>query len=423
MKPERSMAFVGVTETIALRIRQQVRRIEDRLAHDWKWVSADSPDLVFIDPDSDEGKMARGRAKVTGMRYIEVIDEDMSGNEAPTLCIPIKQDRLAELMNAAGTATVSTGELAFQNSADFYFRDLEDGAGHASPADPGTGSEPAHGLEDLIRREELAEGRQHDQGFDSNADLAAGGARTGRTRQYASRSVDRGLDVSDESFDKPPPVDLARPAAPTPNDSLGSIPTPRITGERETGGWPLPHFLGPNGPTRPSRYAIDDAPPLFIDPKSRQFSADGDLSALAPYCQTPLASNAWHALGTAQLNEMRRLPGRGYDELIWLHTWLTGDGRLSPKLDPGGTYRIAKPISIDPDFRQHHAVISQLRTPARLHEVAAQAGVSMDQVFDLINAYHAIGALDWTRRVPRNPSPSGDEASGGLFKRLWPFKR
>src|SRR5690606_3637561 len=167
MKPERSMAFVGVTETIALRIRQQIRRIDERLEHDWKWVGADSPDLVFIDPDSDEGKMARGRAKVTGMRFIEVIDEDMPGNDqAPTLRIPIRQDVLVSLLNQAGTATVSTGELAFQGSADFYFRDLqEDENPSPSPSPMRRDEDLAAGLEDIIRGKELDEGERQERRF------------------------------------------------------------------------------------------------------------------------------------------------------------------------------------------------------------------------------------------------------------------
>ena len=171
MKPERSMAFVGVTETISLRIRQQIRRVEERLEHDWKWVGADNPDLVFIDPDSDDGKMARGRAKVTGMRFIEVIDEDMPGNdEAPTLRVPIKQDVLVKLLNQAGTATVATGELAFQNAADFYFRDLQDDDG-ASPAMVARDPELAQGLEDIIRGEELSEGDRQQQHLASDAGI------------------------------------------------------------------------------------------------------------------------------------------------------------------------------------------------------------------------------------------------------------
>ncbi|MEZ5483902.1 MAG: hypothetical protein R3F01_01860 [Lysobacteraceae bacterium] len=420
MKPERSMAFVGVTDTISLRIRQQVRRIEEHLTHDWKWVSADNPDLVFIDPDSDEGKMARGRAKVTGMRYIEVIDEDMTGSDAPTLRIPIRHEVLIELMNNAGTATVSTGELAYQNASDFYFRDLEDQVAPQRPATAADDEGPAQSLDEILRHEELAEGEQREQRMDSDAEVSAAGARTGRTKQYANRSVDRGLDVSDDSFERPPPVDYRTPLP----DTLRSIPTPRTTGEREASGWPLPRFLGEDGPTRPSRYAMDDAPILYIDPKSRQFSAEGDLSSLDGYCRKPLNGSGWNALTTAQLNEMRQLTSRSYDELTWLYTWLNGDGRLSAQLDPGGSYRVPQPVSIDPNFRQHRAIVTQMQAPARLHEIAANAGVSMDQVFDLVNAYHAIGALEWTRRAPREPSPgSSADRSDGLLKRLWPFKR
>ncbi|MCB1565002.1 MAG: hypothetical protein R3F12_15060 [Lysobacteraceae bacterium] len=433
MKPERSMAFVGVTETISLRIRQQIRRVEERLEHDWKWVGADNPDLVFIDPDSDDGKMARGRAKVTGMRFIEVIDEDMPGNdEAPTLRVPIKQDVLVKLLNQAGTATVATGELAFQNAADFYFRDLQDDDG-ASPAMVARDPELAQGLEDIIRGEELSEGDRQQQHLASDAGISAGGGLTSRTRAYADRAVDRGIEVKDERFHSadptptpatvPPPVSPAAPAAKTPSPSR-AVPNARTTAEQEIAGWPLPHFLGEDGPTRPSRYQIDGAPTLYLDPKTREFHAAGDLSELAAYCEHPLNSGEWSALTSAQVNEMRQLPGRPYAELVWLHTWLTGNGHLSNQLDPGGSYRVTRRISIKPEFRQHHAMLGKMQTPARLHEIAAEAKVSMDQVFNLVNAYHAINALEWTRRAPREPVPTPNaDREGGLLKRLWPFKR
>lgn len=433
MKPERSMAFVGVTETIGLRIRQQIRRVEERLEHDWKWVGADNPDLVFIDPDSDAGKMARGRAKVTGMRFIEVIDEDMPGNgDNPTLRIPIKQDRLVSLLNQAGTATVSTGELAFQNASDFYFRDLQDS--EDTPSAPTSRDDtPVHGLEDIIRHAELSEGEQQDKRLDASTEVSAGGTRTERTRAYADRAVDRGLDVDDASFEQPTPAPASSKPASASNDpgaaATSAAPsrrtvTGRNTAETEVSGWPLPHFLGEAGPTRPSKYQIDGAPTLFLDPKTGEFHAEGDLSALAPYCETLLHSDRWAALNSAQLNDMRQLPPRPYAELIWLHAWLNGSGRLANQLDPGGSYRVTRRISIKPEFRQHHAILAQMQTPARLHEIAAKAKVSMDQVFNLVNAYHLIDALSWTRRAPREPMPNKQpEKSGGLLKRLWPFNR
>lgn len=427
MKPERSMAFVGVTETIALRIRQQIRRIDERLEHDWKWVGADSPDLVFIDPDSDEGKMARGRAKVTGMRFIEVIDEDMPGNDqAPTLRIPIRQDVLVSLLNQAGTATVSTGELAFQGSADFYFRDLqEDENPSPSPSPMRRDEDLAAGLEDIIRGKELDEGERQERRFDVDAGVSEGGGLTRRTRAYADRAVDRGLEVKDERFHTASTAPAQTPPSPANTEQTEQpVPSARTTGEQEVAGWPLPHFLGEDGPTRPSRYQIAGAPTLYLDPKSREFHTEGDLSALAPYCTQPLNSGEWQALNSAQLNTMRQLPPRPYNDLLWLHAWLNGNGRLSSQLDPGGSYRVARRVSIKPEFRQHHAILAQMQVPARLHEIAAEAKVSMDQVFDLINAYHAIDALEWTRRAPREPVPSTqDDKSGGLLKRLWPFRR
>ena len=112
-------------------------------------------------------------------------------------------------------------------------------------------------------------------------------------------------------------------------------------------------------PDAPVRYQIDGAPTLHLDPKTREFHAAGDLSELAAYCEHPLNSGEWSAPTSAQVNETRQLPGRPYAELVWLHTWLTGNGHLSNQLDPGGSYWATRRISIKPEFRQHHAMLGK----------------------------------------------------------------
>ena len=56
--------------------------------------------------------------------------------------------------------------------------------------------------------------------------------------------------------------------------------------------------------------------------------------------------------------------------------------------------------------------------PARLHEIAAASGAPMSDVFDVVNAYDAIGLIEWTPRAPREADPKPERGLlGRLFRR------
>ena len=55
--------------------------------------------------------------------------------------------------------------------------------------------------------------------------------------------------------------------------------------------------------------------------------------------------------------------------------------------------------------------------PARLHQIAAASGASMADVFDVVNAYDAIGLIEWKPRAPRGGAPV-EEPKPGLLGRL-----
>ena len=113
-------------------------------------------------------------------------------------------------------------------------------------------------------------------------------------------------------------------------------------------------------------------------------------------------------------------PARTYDELRWLIALLKSGGRLASRLDPGGTFHVSAQVRIDPLFHAHGVISAALAKPARLHELTATSGASMEQVFDVVNAYDAIGRLSWTprQRLAAEPPTETKPAAGGRF---WPF--
>ena len=119
----------------------------------------------------------------------------------------------------------------------------------------------------------------------------------------------------------------------------------------------------------------------------------------------------------------RPQPGRSYDELRWLLSDAAQPAAGSrPGSTPAARSRSRTRSAVDPTFHAHGAIAAALAQPVRLHEIAAASGASMEQVFDVVNAYDAIGRLTWTprqrlaRRTCRRPKPAG-----ALSRLKWPF--
>ena len=132
---------------------------------------------------------------------------------------------------------------------------------------------------------------------------------------------------------------------------------------------------------------------------------------------------AWKKLTTSEFNQARTsAPSRPYWHLRWLHALLQSNGRLAAHLDPGGTYRLNEQVFIEPGYRSHGAVAAVMDHPLRLNEISAMAKTRMETVFDLVNAYDAVGRIEWTPRQRLATQPTIEEKQKGLLNKLkWPF--
>jgi hypothetical protein len=162
---------------------------------------------------------------------------------------------------------------------------------------------------------------------------------------------------------------------------------------------------------------LRNAPALALDPKGRVFHSPApSLHDLAPYCRGTLPQRDWRALTTAELARLREeQPAQPYARLIWLATLLQSGGRLAANLDPGGRYRLKDGVAIEADLPTHARIGDAMRALAKLNEIAAVSGASMAEVFNVINAYEAIHALETEKRQPRYNEPS---SQGGLLSKL-----
>jgi len=410
VKVDKQIAVIGVSDEETAHLRLLMRKAADELDHRWRWGSETGADLVIVDPSSFAGQMARTRVQAAGVRCAVFSDEAMPGTEL-VLRRPLRLVNVVTVLNKAAGATARPTDIE-PDKHDFYVRDvgdadalhdmtlLEDIEPRSAPA-----ADAAPGLEDLLRIEPI------DIKTDARVEIKLGEDTVVLgTSGPTARSEARGANV---------PEVFSRSSTPAAADSAGSR-----RGLADTARHSLRVYLDGDLLGGPARITLPDAPALVLDPKQKLFHSSGRLATLEPYCRTALRLCDWQTLTTAELNELRVAePPQPYMRLLWLYVLVHSEGQLARNLDPGGTYRLTRWIEIERDFSSYFRIASTMLQPARLHEIAAASGASMADVFDVVNAYDAIGLLECQRRPPRGGEVA-PEPPPSLLKRLRnPFRK
>ena len=155
-------------------------------------------------------------------------------------------------------------------------------------------------------------------------------------------------------------------------------------------------------------------PRLVVDPAAGTYHVNAALSRLEPYFLDPLKPSEYRQLPSSRLDEIRAAaPGRPIVQLQWLGAMLRSNGCLGTHLDPGGTFKVQRWMSIYGEYRKQYRIATMMLRPLRLHEIARKADAKMTEVFDVVNAYDAVGLLEWEPRKsryaeaerPRTPVP------------------
>jgi hypothetical protein len=402
---EKNIAVVGVSDEETAHLRLLMRRATSELSHKWKWGGESNADLLVVDPSSFSGQMARTRAQSGGIRCAIFSDDPSVADTELALHRPLKTANVVDVLNrAARMAERSEGIVA--DEQDFWFRDVgDDEPDDASANEPLQGSAPdphaAPGLEELLRIDpvEVREAARIKTALDQNTTVFG-------TAGPTARSEARGRDVPDV---------LSRGRADAPHEP---VPVRRAGTALDMARHNLRVYLDGNLLGGPARVTLPDAPPLVLDPKLKVFHSSGRLASLEPYCRTALRPADWQTLTTAELNELRTIePPQPYIKLVWLYVLLHSEGQLAKHLDPGGTYKLVRWIEIERDFADYFRIASTMLQPGRLHEIAAASHASMADVFDVVNAYDAIGLIEWQPRAPRG-GEAVEAPKKGLLGRL-----
>lgn len=149
---------------------------------------------------------------------------------------------------------------------------------------------------------------------------------------------------------------------------------------------------------------------LLIDPVTDTFHTKARMADLEPYFLEPVVGRERRRVGGTQLAELRKqLPARPLARLRWLNALLRSNGWLADHLDPSANYRLKRWFALDPDYRKQHRIALTLMRDAPLHRIAASAKAHMADVFDVVNAFDALGLIVATRQH-RHDADAGDPA-------------
>jgi len=428
MSSVKIISVVGVSDELTAHMRLLLRRAMPVLGQSWKWGPEDTADLVVVDPRDLAGQMARTRAQASGVRCASVLHDGMPDEPGFTLRVPFKLESFVEVMRGAARPTIQPAGGIEHADEDFYFRSTQDSdnttltpdaqefwsraRARAEATAAETAADRSHvlqsrdpgiamGLDEMLK---ATPGRQKDAPkpsgkLDANVTIQAVTNVGARTEKRQGDTL-RGL--LGEKFDDEELLRFAKD-------------------EIDPGQATLRAILEGTEVAAPAQIKFDGAPALTLDPKNSQVLAHAALSALAPYCREPILIKSLRMLTSRELNELRaRESTYAFADVIWLDQMLRGTGHLGRKFDPAGTFRVKRPVPVERDFRKHGAILDIMLGPAkRLNEIAQEAGSSMDDVFDIVNAYDAIGELEWFAK-PRGTAPANTDKKL-LDKIKWPF--
>ena len=425
MAVTKTIAVTGASEETTAHLRLLMKLGARQLLHDWRWGTEDTADFVAVEVHDLGAEGVIARCQSAGVPCAVLAEANETVVHGLVLRRPFKLEQIVAVLNAAGAATADAGKVeAFAD--DFYVREMEDfGAPGAVPnediwgsreRDAPTPRQPQHaddhraGLDFLIRGDPLVEPEAPRPLIQADTTVARGSSEPSRRAEARAEQNRHRVPAGMAGVET---VDVAPIVMPR-NENLSS---------GETSGPRLLDWLDGDLLRSPSQMQLPECPAITLDPKQRVFHCEADLADLVPYCVEPLPPTMAISTSTSDLARVREAqPGRPYDDLRWLDALLKSSGRLASRLDPGGSYRVRQPVTVNPEFQAHGAIAAALSQPLRLHEVAAASGAGMDRVFDIVNAYDAIGRLDWTPRQRRVENEPGGDKPGGVLSRIkWPF--
>jgi len=385
MSTQRFIHCVGTSEEYTTHIRLLLRLVQTQVSDGWAWGAEAKADLVIVDTRRVVGETALRRAGQRGIACAKLIDENDPTPGGLILRKPMHRDAFAALL-----ARVESGidpEEPEAGEWDSGIADLDWGMIDLSALEadhPGAQlgyGPPSHAGEKHADLElaEISDLSAHLIGMVATATPVAGAegevAAVDAAHVEATSAVDAIPAHVEEAF----------------------VPRAVIDPDAK---FPLLYYLEKGVLEGPSRIVLSRRPSLVIDSDTQTFWAQDSLPVLEPYVRELLRYGDWERLEPMELERARGgMAVRPFTRLVWLDAFVHSSGFLAKRYAMGGDFRLTNRIDLSTDYPQAARVTACMSgAPRKLHEVSRDSGVGLEQIFDVINAYDALGYVEGTRR-------------------------
>lgn len=383
MAVEKLLHFVGLSDEDSANLRLALRAGKKTLTDDWAWGPEARADVVVVDARRLLGEAAKRRAQQRDVPCAEVVD---AGDPRPNglyLRRPFKRDALVALLNAVSAGNVTT-------------------VGTASSAWGGEDEiEFDMGSIDLSVLESRYSGKRDAGAHRADPEQMAAAAN--------STAADLAIDLSrvpslhgDDAPDEHP-LRSAKPAAKEPGDSTRAAEAADTEEPFEPidpkASYSFLDFFERRLLRVPSKLTMPGTPVLSVDPRAGTFLTQGSLAAMENYARRKWRHSAWEPLSPSEAAALERSAfTKPSLALVWMYHFIHSKGMLSRKFNPNGDFSLNNRFNVVVEYPLVHRVGTFLVTPRKLHEVARLARVDIDLVYNVINAYDAVGYVDGTLR-------------------------
>ena len=392
MSSNRIIDCIGASDEDLAHLRLLLRTATTQLKDAWSWGSEDKADLVIVDTASLIGAAAHRRTLQRGIACAQLIAADAAMPEGRYLRKPLRREGFVSLLNSIGTKGISPMAVLSQGD-DFFLVDLGEFEEEpdelpvvpdVAPVSEISTSE-IDAFEALFKRDPAADHPKfllpERLDFDAAVEYTGDSTARGQTRadSYGNAYLRDGTLAAN--------IDPA----------YRRDDTAQAISDAE---YPLREYLTGSLLGGPARIVLPDGPALVLDPKAQVFYSPGRLASLSLYCRLPLRLGDWEMLTNNGMQAVREhVHAHPYLHLHWLDRYLNSGGRLATHLDPGGRYRLTKRLmGLVPEFQAAARIGSAMLNARRLEEIARESETDLTEVYDVVNAYEAIGYIDWTRR-------------------------
>jgi hypothetical protein len=344
-----SLCFTGFSREELAQVQQQFEQANESISPQWTLAPEADARVLVIDMDSMYGHMTWLKASGSGKTTVGVT----AGERCETDYMLKRPFDVAALRNLLATLAEGSG-------------------GVAMPA-PRETAPPAPPVVPTGTRNETPEPSAQPSG----------------AAQAAAIPVDSSVP---EAVDSGPQI---RPSA----DYIAAITTGQMAAMPAN---PVPHqssisdLLAPGQLAGPTRFHIDGAPAIVLDPASQTYAGTATLKPLIPYVEANLTAGDGEPVTPADFEALKVASGgaQPYIRLAWLCGLTLGQGQLLPGFTPARKFQLTKWPQIEREYPKHFRLATvMMKGPALAKDIAEAAGVPVSDVTDFINAGLVTGAV------------------------------